>query len=57
MQEFFASMNLPSTLREVGIPDRSKIKEMAQKAARTVSRGTYVPLSAEDVEKILEACW
>ncbi|MGI5936537.1 MAG: iron-containing alcohol dehydrogenase [Oscillospiraceae bacterium] len=57
MQEFFASMNLPSTLREVGISDRSRIKEMAQKAARTVSSGTYVPLSAEDVENILEACW
>ena len=57
MQEFFASMDLPGTLREVGIPDKSRIKEMAQKAFRYISRRSYVPLSADNVEKILEACW
>lgn len=50
-QDYFRSMNIPMTLREVGITDETHFEEMAQKASRSL-KYAYVPLSADDVVAI-----
>ena len=50
----FNKMGMPSTLKEVGITDKTNFKVMAEKAAKG-SVGSFVPLTAEDIEKIYEA--
>lgn len=52
-RDFFREMNLPSTLREVGI-DETYFDIMAEKAANG-SVGSYVPLSKEDIIGIYRA--
>lgn len=52
-RDFFRRMNLPSTLREVGI-DETHFDIMAEKAAEG-SVGSYVPLSKEDIISIYKA--
>lgn len=52
-KEFFISMGIPSTLKEVGI-DEEKLSLMAKKASKTLMNG-YVPLSADDVYNIFKA--
>ena len=53
--EFFTrELHIPGTLREVGIEDDKYFKEMAAKAAAG-SKGSFVPLAAEDVEGIYRA--
>lgn len=52
-REFFNSIGLPSTLREVGI-DKTHLDEMAQKAAEGGTQKGFMPLDKEDVKKILE---
>lgn len=50
---FFRQMKLPATLHEVGI-DGSHFDIMAQKAA-TGCKGSFVPLSEEDIKSIFTA--
>lgn len=55
-REFFDSMNIPRTLRELGITEKSKFDIMAEKAARGLDKA-YCPLTKEDVIEILEAAF
>ena len=55
-REFFASMQIPKTLRELGITDKSKFEIMAEKAAKGLDKA-YCPLTKEDVLDILEAAF
>ena len=50
---FIHSMKMPSSLREVGITDKTHFKEMAKKAANGCM-GSYVPLSEDDIYSIYE---
>lgn len=52
-RDFFEQMNLPSTLSEVGIDD-SHFGIMAEKAEKGC-KGSFVPLTAEDIAKIYKA--
>lgn len=56
-EEFFVSMGLPKTLREVGIGPE-KFEEMAKEAVRTsrISWDAYVHLNPEDVLEIFRMC-
>ncbi|MCI6927139.1 iron-containing alcohol dehydrogenase [Butyricicoccus porcorum] len=56
-EEFFQSLGLPSTLREVGIGPE-KFEEMAAEAVRTsgIATRSYYHLQPEDVVKIYESC-
>ena len=55
--EFFKSLGLPSTLKEVGI-DSEKFEEMAEEAVRTsgIAARSYYHLDKEDIVKIYESC-
>ena len=55
--EFFKSLGLPSTLKEVGI-NVEKFEEMAEEAVRTsgISTRSYYHLNKEDIVKIYESC-
>ena len=52
-REFFNSLGLPATLREVGI-DEEKLPLMAKKARTANFDRTFVPLSEEDILNILK---
>ena len=53
--DFFASLGIPMTLREVGI-DSSRIDEMARHVAETGRlENAWVPLTADDVAAIFRA--
>lgn len=56
-EEFFISLGMSSTLREVGI-DHSRFAEMAEEAVRTsgIASRSYVHLAKEDIVKIFEMC-
>lgn len=55
-EQFFKDCGIPMTLTELSI-DSSKFDLMAEKAVRFGGlQEAYVPLQAEDVKKILEAC-
>ena len=49
----FDTMELPSTLREVGITEKTHFAVMAEKAAKGCV-GCFVPLSAEDIQAIFD---
>lgn len=54
--QFFKDCGIPMTLPEIGV-DESKLREMAEHANRNNRlAGAYVPLNADDVERILEMC-
>ncbi len=53
LEEFYDFLGLPATLRETGVPDKSRFEEMAAKAMPFLE-GTYEPLSLMDVIKIYE---
>ncbi|MBR1918832.1 MAG: iron-containing alcohol dehydrogenase [Spirochaetales bacterium] len=53
---FFVTMGMPKNLRAVGITEQVNFEKMAQKAAEG-SRGSFVPLSKEDIEKIFKAAF
>ena len=53
--DFFVSLGIPMTLKEVGIGEE-KLEIMAKKAAAMGLDAGYVPLNADDVLKILRAC-
>ena len=52
-REYFKKMGLPQTLTDVGI-DKEYFDIMAQKAADGC-KGSFVPLSKEDIVSIYEA--
>lgn len=54
--EFFKTMDIPTTLREVGI-DEEKLEVMAQQAVRFGMEDCFVPLKAEDVLNIFKAAF
>lgn len=58
LSETFASWGIPMTLPEVGIDDR-QLRVMAEKAVEhsTIAEAAFVPLSVDDVEAILKACF
>lgn len=51
---FFKKMNLPSTLKEVGITDDRFFDKMAEKAEKGL-HVAYMPLTKEDIRKIFDA--
>ncbi len=54
--QFFVDCGIPMTLPEIGV-DGSKLREMAEHANRNDRlSGAYVPMNADDVEKILQMC-
>jgi|GEM_PF-3422192 len=53
---FFVTMGMPKNLRAVGISEQVNFEKMAQKAAEGY-RGSFVPLSREDIEKIFKAAF
>lgn len=53
-RKFFKSLDLPMTLREVGITDEEHFAEMAKKAAAG-SETRYLPMTEDDVIKIFRA--
>jgi len=53
LKEFFASLGIPVTLTEAGIPD-DKFDEMAKKATEDGPLGQFVKLYKDDVKKIYE---
>lgn len=53
LKEFFASLGIPVTLTDVGIPD-DKFDEMAKKATDDGPLGQFVKLYKDDVKKIYE---
>ena len=53
---FFRTMQLPETLREVGICEETHFEEMAEKAAAGCV-GCYVPLTKEDIIGIFRAAF
>jgi len=53
LKEFFASLGIPVTLTDVGIPD-DKFDEMAKKATEDGPLGQFVKLYKDDVKKIYE---
>lgn len=57
VREFNASLGMPASLSEAGVPD-DKFDEMASEAVRTSGLGTrsYVKLTDEDVKKIFMMC-
>ena len=56
-EEFFQVLGMPATLSQAGVP-ADKLHIMAAEAVRTsgLSARSYVKLSVEDVEQILESC-
>lgn len=51
LRQFFKQMNLPTCLREVGIKDDQRFRQMAEFGQKQLQRA-YVPLSVEDVIEI-----
>lgn len=53
-KEYFVSLGLPSSLREVGI-EEEKLEEMAKQATVRGKLGNFKPLEAQDVLNIYRA--
>jgi len=57
LKQFFASVGLPVSLKELGIPD-DRLEEMAQKCKKTDGQvsvvGNFVKLNQQDILKILK---
>ncbi len=49
LSAFFHEIGLPTTLKELGVPDEKKLDEMARKCTERGTVGNFVPLSAADV--------
>lgn len=55
MYEFFEGIGIPMHLTEVGIPDGSRVREMAHHVATTQPlTGAWAPLTEEDIAEIME---
>lgn len=55
LENFIKKIGLPTTLREVGIEDKSMLPEIAKSC--NVSPGSYGDMSKEKILKILEECF
>lgn len=55
-RKWYASMNIPKTLRELGINDKDNFDIMAEQAAKGLEKA-YCPLTKEDVLDIYEAAF
>lgn len=55
-REYFISLGIPATLREVGI-EENKLEVMAKQAARFGKVGNFKPLDAQDVLNIFKAAF
>lgn len=53
---FFETMGIPANLRAVGITDQSNFDVMARKACEG-SKGSFVPLSEQDIKEIFAAAF
>ncbi len=53
--DYFLSLGIPMTLKEVGI-DEEKLEEMAKRASDSGLLGAYVPLNPQAVFEIYKAC-
>lgn len=57
LEEFFASIGLPKTLKEVGITEDLHFKAMSEHACKCFPLHlAFAPLTPEDVDKILRMC-
>ena len=58
-KEFLKSLGMPLTLRELGIPDQSKLAQMAEICAKYAGGtvGNFVKLNAQDIEKIYQLAY
>lgn len=56
-EEFFKSMGIPGTLREIGIDNKDNFEAMAEKAVKAGLPKCYYPLSKEDVLEIFNAAF
>jgi alcohol dehydrogenase YqhD (iron-dependent ADH family) len=55
-EEFFRSIGMPLTLRELGIENKDLFDEMAGNLANSMGNA-YVAMGKDDVLAILEACF
>jgi len=55
-REYFISLGIPATLREVGI-EEDKLEEMAKQATRWGDLGSFKPLKTQDVLNIYKAAY
>ena len=53
---FFKTMGMPENLRAVGITEKTHFQEMAAKA-EAGSKGSFVPLTKEDIVAIFDAAF
>lgn len=56
-KEVFEKMGLSTTLRSIGITDKSNFEAMAEKAVANGVEKCFVPLHKEDVMKIYDLCF
>lgn len=57
LENFFGSLNIPSTLSQVGIADDSKFEEMAEHAVQKEGlEYAWIPMNQEDVIAIYKDC-
>ena len=54
LRAFIREMDLPTTLEELGVSDRSQLREIA--ASCGISAGSYKKMSHEEILEILEEC-
>ena len=54
LRAFIREMGLPTTLEELGVSDRSQLREIA--ASCGISAGSYKKMSHEEILEILEEC-
>ena len=52
LEGFFRQIGLPTTLRELGVPDEKSLDEMARKCTERGTVGNFVPLAAKDVRAV-----
>lgn len=56
-QFFFESLELPRTLRELGVSDKNNFEKMADMAVANGLAHAYVPLTKQDAVKLYEAAF
>ncbi len=56
-KELFVEMGLSTTLKELGIPDKTKFQIMAEKAVADGLEHCLYPLTTDDVIAIFESCY
>lgn len=56
LKDYYQSLHLQTRLRDVGVIDQSQFEEMAEKAEVQI-KGSYEPLSKDDIVNIYKAAW